>query len=328
MIGHKKNLENLKGLADAGTLGHGYIFFGPAMVGKKMAALAFAKYLETSIGGAADHPHATLSDMTVIEPGENNSIGIDAAREAKHFLWQKPTVSVRRTLIIDDADLMTTEAQNALLKVAEEPPASSLLILVTSDIESIIPTITSRLPKIYFGTVAQKEIEKWLMDTANEDERAADALAKSIEEAEAGKKKPKAAKEAKAPKVAKAKSKKTEEKGLAKMTGAQASALAAKSFGKPGLAWRLTHDPTFAEQLDFAEQLLKVSPATRRDLIKKIIDPDDFNFRKFLDAVIMILAWQGKTKQNATLWHKALALYARETDFSLNPRLQLEALLF
>ena len=325
MIGHEKNLKDLKESMKAGTLGHGYIFFGPAMVGKKAAALAFAKHLEASGEGASEDSHITLSDVKVIEPGENNSIGIDASREAKHFLWQKPTVSVRRTLIINDAELMTTEAQNALLKVAEEPPASSFLILVTSDIESIMPTITSRLPKIYFGTVAQKEIEAWLVVQGEEEARTMAAIAEKMATTEGAKKKTKTVKAA--PKTAVAKAKKVVESKIEAMTPAQAKLIAAKSFGKPGLAWRLVHDPAFAEQLDFAEKLLKTPATTRRDLIKKIIDPEDFNFRKFLDAVIMILAWQGRNKQNVALWHKALALYGRETDFSLNPRLQIESLL-
>src|SRR5437868_6809233 len=123
MIGHKKILDDIKALADRDALGHGYIFFGPAMVGKKLTARLFADYLEHQ---EINKEGVILSDYKLIEAGENNSIGIDAAREIKNFLWQKPNVSLRRTLVIDDAELMTTEAQNAILKVTEEPPASSL----------------------------------------------------------------------------------------------------------------------------------------------------------------------------------------------------------
>ena len=272
MIGHQKHFDELKELVEAGQLGHGYIFFGPAMVGKKLAARLFAEYLEQGEGEAGGGETASekiLNDFQLIEPGENNSIGIDAVREIKNFLWQKPNVSARRTLIINDAELMTTEAQNALLKVTEEPPISSLLILVTSDIESILPTIASRLPKMYFGAVPEKEIAAWL--------------------------------------------------GNAK--------IAKQAMGKPGLAWRLLHDDEFQKQLELADKLLKTPATTRRDVIKKIIEPDEFNFRKFLGAIIINLAWRGAAKKDALLWHKALSLYDRETNFSLNPRLQLEALL-
>lgn len=270
IIGHKNLIADLRSLAERGTLSHGYIFHGPSMVGKKTAAIAFANFLERGEFEATlneDGTERVLSDCMVISPGENGSIGIDAVREIRNFLWQKPNVSARRTLIIDEAELLTTEAQNALLKITEEPPESSLLILVTSDIESILPTISSRLPKLYFGTVAEVK-EK-------------------------------------------------------------------KAMGKPGLAWRLLNDLDFQERIALAEKLLKTPATTRRDLIKKIIEPDEFNFRQFLDALVVVLAWYVAGMQSTkadpqkanALWHRALQLYDRETNFSLNPRLQLESLL-
>jgi DNA polymerase III delta prime subunit len=276
IVGHKKIVSDLEKLADTGVLSHGYLFYGPAMVGKKKVAWELAGYLEN--GNAKNEGDKILFDATVIEAGEHNSVGIDAVREARNFLWQKPNRSARRTFIIDDAELLTTEAQNALLKITEEPPSSSLLILISSDPESLLPTILSRLEKIYFGIVPEPDVVAWL---------------------------------------------KEEEK----MSQVKAVALAKRVFGKPGLAWRLTHDGTLEKNITLAEKFLVSTPTTRRDLIKKIIDPDDFNFRNFLDAVILALAARGVTKKNAALWHKALTLYARETDFSLNPRLQLEALL-
>jgi DNA polymerase-3 subunit delta' len=274
MIGHEKIIADLQGLHERGVLSHGYIFHGPAMVGKKLAALSFANLLEKGEFGE----DGILSDLMLVAPGGPGagSIGIDAVREIRNFLWQKPNASVRRTLVIDDAELLTTEAQNALLKVTEEPPVSSLLILVTSDAESILPTIVSRLPKIYFGSVPEKEIAKWLGE---------DGAAKDTKD------------------------------------------IASRAMGKPGLAWRLLYDKDFQKQLELAARLLKTPAATRRDVIKKIIEPDAFNFRKFLDAVIINLAWEGAAKNKVALWHKALQLYDRETNFSLNPRLQLENLL-
>jgi DNA polymerase-3 subunit delta' len=291
MIGHEGIISNLKDLNDRGTLGHGYIFVGPAMVGKRTVATALAHYLEKGAfeppRDAASEHEQVLQDFKIIDlafmkmlnpEASGDSIGIDAAREVKTFLWQKPNTSARRTLVIDNAELLTTEAQNALLKITEEPPASSLLILITSDVESILPTIVSRLPKIYFGAVPQAAIEQWLVS----------------------------------------------DEGLTK---AKATPLAKRALGKPGIAWRLVHDEAFQKNLERAEAFLKTTPASRRDFIKKLIDPDDFSLRIFLDAVILTLAWETPSKTKSAFWHKTLKLYEDVNNFSLNPRLQLEALM-
>ena len=290
IIGHEAIISDLKDLSARDVLGHGYIFVGPAMIGKRTVATALGHYLEKGVfepaGDEIGHEEV-LQDIKIIDiafmkmlnpDAGGDSIGIDAAREVKTFLWQKPNTSARRTLIIDNAELLTTEAQNALLKITEEPPASSLLILITSDIESILPTIASRLPKIYFGAVAQSAIEEWLI---KEDH----------------------------------------------LTKAKATTLARRSLGKPGIAWRILHDAAFQKNLDLAETFLKTTPAGRRDFIKKLIDPDDFSLRIFLDAVIMTLAWETPSKAKSAFWHKTLKLYEGVNNFSLNPRLQLEALM-
>jgi hypothetical protein len=275
IIGHKSIIDNIKSLVARDHLGHGYIFFGSSMVGKRTVATGLGSFLENGhfeipIGDEVlqDTKIIDVDFMRTINPDTKDSIGIDAVREIKNFLWQKPNVSKRRTLIIDNAELLTTEAQNALLKVTEEPPASSLLILVTSDIESILPTITSRLPKIYFGAVPEGDIAKW-----------------------------------------------------------SAAKVAKRALGKPGLAWRLAHDEVFAQSLATAEAFLKTTPVGRRDFIKKVIEPDDFSLRNFLDAVIITLAWEKPSKIKAAFWHKTLRLYENANNFGLNPRLQLEALM-
>jgi DNA polymerase-3 subunit delta' len=285
LIGRATIARDFQDLAKNSELGHGYIFYGPSMVGKRTFAQCLANFLETKKfempeGGAVlrDVQIIDLAYMKQLDPTTKDSIGINAVREIKNFLWQKPNVSSLRTLIIDEAESLTTEAQNALLKLAEEPPASSLLIMITSDIESIMPTILSRLPKLYFGLVTETEIESWLIKEQ-------------------------------------------------KLTKAKAAPYAARAMGKPGLAMRLLTDVDFRKKLETAEEYLTSPKTTRKDMIKKIIEPDDFNVRNFLEAVIMNLAWEKSSKAKAALWHRALELYGNVNNFGLNPRLQLEALL-
>jgi replication-associated recombination protein RarA len=285
ILGHKKIVADFKKLVSSGALGHAYLFYGPAMIGKRTFATALAHFLEK---GVFDPPAEgeVLQDCRVIDLAfakrldpekKGDSIGIDAAREIKNFLWQKPNASSRRTLILDEVEFLTAEAQNALLKITEEPPESSLIILVSSDPDGLLATILSRVEKIYFGLVAPREIMEWL------------------------------AKERKL-----------------KATGAKTFAV--RAFGKPGLAIRLAEDEDLRKDIAHAEKLLKVQPAERRDLIKEILEPDDFNFNKFMNALILVLAGEKEGTTRNILWHRALALADRESNFSLNPRLQLENL--
>jgi len=160
ILGHEKTVLDLKRLADKGGLSHGYVFFGPRGVGKKLVALSLAGYLESGVF----EERKMLYDCLLIVPDEKRTIGIDAARSLKGFLWQKPNVGSRRVAVIDQAELMTEEAQNALLRITEEPPPSALLILVTQDIESLKYTLASRFQKIYFSIIPREEIAVWLIN--------------------------------------------------------------------------------------------------------------------------------------------------------------------
>ena len=111
-----------------------------------------------------------------------------------------------------------------------------------------------------------------------------------------------------------------------KLAVAEAKQFIKQSFGKPGLAIRLAEDVDLQENIALAKKLLKVQPAARRDLIKEILEPDDFNFHKFIDALILVLAGEKESKTREILWHRTLTLADRESNFSLNPRLQLENL--
>lgn len=289
LLGHEAIADDFMKLAKRGELSHGYLFYGPSMVGKRTTAQSLARFLEKGMPEgefAPPAPNEILQDAKVVDlaseklrdPDRKDSISIEAVREIKNFLWQKPNASAKRTLVVDEAEFLTTEAQNALLKVTEEPPASSLLIVVASDLDGLLATITSRLQRVYFGAVPEAEIARWL----------------------------------------------AAEHGIAKT---KAASLAKQATGKPGLALRLLNDAAFKRNLELAAAFLKTAAAARRDFVKKLIEPDDFNLRVFLEAVIVTLAWEKPSRAKAALWHKALALYGNVMNFGLHPRLQLLDLL-
>lgn len=167
MIGYDNLEKSFKRLIKEDSLSHSYIFFGEPQIGKFTFATALARFIETgefepiefTIEGAQ---LTSLSELLIVKPDEKGSIGIESVRDIKHFLSQKPINSQRRIVIIDSAGALTTGAQQALLKIAEEPPASSLLILITPNTESLLSTIRSRFQAFYFPRVKTDAIEKML----------------------------------------------------------------------------------------------------------------------------------------------------------------------
>ena len=89
-------------------------------------------------------------------PPDGNTIKIDQIRALKEFAYRKPALSERKAVIIDRADLMTVEAGNALLKVLEEPPEDTILILTAESKEAILPTIRSRTMEILLGPLTRE----------------------------------------------------------------------------------------------------------------------------------------------------------------------------
>ena len=159
--GHQDLVKNFKELVRAGKLAHGYIFFGEPEVGKFYFAKHLANFLEnggfSAKGGPAlgwELSYRPLQDALILE----NASGIGAMREIKNFLWQKPVVSPNKVVVINNAENLTPEAQNAILKITEEPPESSILILIASRLDNLLPPLLSRLQKIYFGRLSDSEI--------------------------------------------------------------------------------------------------------------------------------------------------------------------------
>ena len=108
---------------------------------------------------------ANSEETLIIEPDEKGTIGIDIIRSLKYFLWQKPANSKLRTVIIKESENLTNQAQNAALKIVEEPPESSLIIFITKNVENLLPTLTSRLQKIHFPEIAMRKMSIQTNDT-------------------------------------------------------------------------------------------------------------------------------------------------------------------
>lgn len=100
-------------------------------------------------------------DFLQISP-DGNSIKIEQIRELQKRIQEKPIISSRKVYIIDDADLMTQESQNCLLKTLEEPPVFSTIILVGSNENAFLPTIKSRCMILHFQKIEDEEMKTYL----------------------------------------------------------------------------------------------------------------------------------------------------------------------
>lgn len=127
-----------------------YLFAGPEQVGKYTTALWLASEL------------SEISDTLTLAPEAKPSIGVGAVAGLRHQLSLRNSTDGRqRLVIIDQADYLTTEAQNALLKTLEEPPESTTMVLVTANPDRLLTTVRSRLRAIYFVPPTPGQFEAW-----------------------------------------------------------------------------------------------------------------------------------------------------------------------
>jgi len=132
---------------------HSYIFSGIKGVGKYTFAKDFAKcILEDSM----------MQDYYELGP-DGKSIKVAQIRELQNVINIKPIFSKKSVYIIDDADLMTIEAQNSLLKTLEEPPEYAVIILIVHNERSVLSTVKSRCINIKFSKLSDKDIKKYFL---------------------------------------------------------------------------------------------------------------------------------------------------------------------
>jgi DNA polymerase-3 subunit delta' len=160
------------------TLSHGYVFAGPAGVGKKTFALRLAQSMLcvtpkgsllgycgtcsgcTRVAGGA-HPDLYLAEGQV-KIGDRNGSGFHAAEEATardlvRQLSMHAYAGGWRVFVLGDVDF-TREAANALLKFFEEPPARVLLLLTTTAVARLLPTVRSRLLEVTFPALTASQV--------------------------------------------------------------------------------------------------------------------------------------------------------------------------
>ncbi len=158
-----------------GKQSHAYIIEGAGKSGKMTAALSAAAALSCENRNADGVPlpcgecnscrkvfKGISPDVFVISAGERKSVGVESIRELKSSLYEVPNDGDYKVYIIDDAQLMTTQAQNALLISLEEPPPFAVFFLLTQDAQALLETVRSRSPIIRMEKLTPERIGEFL----------------------------------------------------------------------------------------------------------------------------------------------------------------------
>jgi DNA polymerase-3 subunit delta' len=174
IIGQELAVQLLRNSLKHGRVSHAYLFIGPHGVGKKLAAINLAKALNCEETAevpcnrcisckkidASIHP-----DVKYIYPtGTSLSITIDNIRELRTQISFKTYEGKKKIYIIAEAENMTIQAANCLLKTLEEPPENSVLILTAADAHLLLRTIVSRCQRVLFNRIELHRIESFLVE--------------------------------------------------------------------------------------------------------------------------------------------------------------------
>jgi DNA polymerase III subunit delta' len=161
--------------AGAGTMTHAWLITGPPGSGRSVAALCFAAALQCTADGepgcgrcraCTTTMAGTHADVRRVIP-EGLSIGVDEMRAIVQIASRRPTTGHRQIVLIEDADRLTEGAANALLKVVEEPPPSTVFLLCAPSVdpEDIAVTLRSRCRHVALVTPSTEEIARVLVDS-------------------------------------------------------------------------------------------------------------------------------------------------------------------
>ena len=173
IIGHNQIVEHLKNAIRMEKVSHAYILNGENNAGKMMLAEAFAMALQCEAQGdepcmecrscrqAKEH---NQPDIIYVSHDKPNVISVDDIRhQLNNDIVIKPYSSKYKIYIVDEAEKMNVQAQNALLKTIEEPPAYGIILLLTTNADGFLPTILSRCITLNLKSVKEDLIKEHLM---------------------------------------------------------------------------------------------------------------------------------------------------------------------
>jgi len=191
--GHEAAVRTFQNALSGDRLHHAYLLTGPAHVGKLRLVMQVAQAVNCTdpdtvpcgVCNACTRIAAGLhADVRIIavDPeaaeGPRTAIGIEAIRDLIGSAHLRPYEGRTRVFIISEADRMTNDAANALLKVLEEPPPNNLMLLLASDGDGVLPTITSRCQQLGMRPLPVADVAEFLIVNHGVGEEQADVIAR------------------------------------------------------------------------------------------------------------------------------------------------------
>ena len=174
IIGQEQIKEHLRGALSTGKVSHAYIINGERNSGKEFIARIFAMALQCEKGevepcGECHSCKQALSknqpDIIYVSHEKPGTIGVEDIRtQINADISVKPYSSPRKIYIMNEGELMTVQAQNALLKTLEEPPEYAVILILTTQIVALLPTILSRCVVLNMKPVSDALVKKYLME--------------------------------------------------------------------------------------------------------------------------------------------------------------------
>ena len=174
IIGQEQIKEHLQNAISAKKISHAYIINGEKSSGKEFIARVFAMTLQCEKGGTepCQECHSckqALSDnqpdIIYVSHEKPNTISVDDIRaQINNDIAIKPYSSPYKIYIMNEAEKMTPQAQNAILKTLEEPPEYAVIMLLTSNVDALLPTIQSRCVRLDLKVVDDSLVKKYLME--------------------------------------------------------------------------------------------------------------------------------------------------------------------
>jgi DNA polymerase III subunit delta' len=167
LVGQRRPIEVLRAAVEGRGMTHAWLFTGPPGSGRSNAAVAFAAALQCPQGGCGvcHECHTVLAgshaDVSVVRT-EKLSIGVDEVRDLVRRSALAPVGRRWQIMIVEDADRLTEQANNALLKAIEEPSSHTVWMLCAPTVEDLLPTIRSRCRLVTLSTPTTEEVAGFL----------------------------------------------------------------------------------------------------------------------------------------------------------------------